>query len=350
VEVRSDAGTVLVLDCGTGAAQLGRALVGTGAVRGALLIGHTHWDHIQGLPFFAPLFEPGGEWDVYGPRGLGGSLATTLAGQMQYQYFPVTLEQLGAQVRYHDLVEGSFQFDDLTVTAQYLNHPAMTLGYRIEGDGVSVAYACDHEPFDPTLAHGGDLSASAPDLRHVEFLSGVDLLIHDAQYVAAEYHTKRGWGHSTVEYALEVARLADVGELALTHHDPLRDDDALDVILSWAREQGFTGTVSAAAEGDVRELRSTGLPRHAGVRESAVREPSQQDLAATVVLTARDPDVDVAVRAAAGAEGMPVEAAHESASPEGVVVVDHDEDTGVLERLRRLLESGSRPSVLAVTR
>jgi phosphoribosyl 1,2-cyclic phosphodiesterase len=350
VEVRSDAGTVLVLDCGTGAAQLGRALVAAGEVRGGLLIGHTHWDHIQGLPFFAPLFEPGGEWDVYGPRGLGGSLATTLAGQMQYQYFPVTLEQLGAQVRYHDLVEGSFQVGDLTITAQYLNHPAMTLGYRIEGDGVGVAYACDHEPFDPTLAHGGDLTASAPDLRHVEFLSGVDLLVHDAQYVAAEYLTRRGWGHSTVEYALEVARLAGVGELVLTHHDPLRDDDALDQIVGWAREQGFAGTVSAASEGDVRELRTSGPPRHVGTRESAVREPSPQDLASTVVLTARDPDVGEAVRAAAGAEGMPVEAAHESASPGGVVVVDHDQDTDVLERLRVLLDSGVRPSVLAVTR
>jgi phosphoribosyl 1,2-cyclic phosphodiesterase len=350
VEVRSDAGTVLVLDCGTGAAQLGRALVAAGEVRGGLLIGHTHWDHIQGLPFFAPLFEPGGEWDVYGPRGLGGSLATTLAGQMQYQYFPVTLEQLGAQVRYHDLVEGSFQVGDLTITAQYLNHPAMTLGYRIEGDGVGVAYACDHEPFDPTLAHGGDLTASAPDLRHVEFLSGVDLLVHDAQYVAAEYQTRRGWGHSTVEYALEVARLAGVGELVLTHHDPLRDDDALDQIVGWAREQGFAGTVSAASEGDVRELRTSGPPRHVGTRESAVREPSPQDLASTVVLTARDPDVGEAVRAAAGAEGMPVEAAHESASPGGVVVGDHDQDTDVLERLRVLLDSGVRPSVLAVTR
>jgi phosphoribosyl 1,2-cyclic phosphodiesterase len=350
VEVRSDAGTVLVLDCGTGAAQLGRALQSTGEVQGALLISHTHWDHIQGLPFFAPLFQPGGEWDVYGPRGLGGSLATTLAGQMQYQYFPVTVEQLDAQVRYHDLVEGSFQVGDLAITAQYLNHPAMTLGYRIEGDGVSVAYACDHEPFDPSLAHGGDLAASAPDLRHVEFLSGVDLLIHDAQYVAAEYQTKRGWGHSTVEYALEVARSAGVAELVLTHHDPLREDDAIDTILGWARSQGFGGRVSAAIEGEVRDLRASGTPRHAGTRESAVREPSPQDLASTVVLAARDADVGRAVRAAAGAEGMPVEAAHESASPEGVVVVDHDEDTEVLERLRVLMDSGVRPSVLAVTR
>ena len=155
--------------------------------RGALLIGHTHWDHIQGLPFFAPLFQQGAEWSVYGPRGLGHSLGATLAGQMHYQYFPVTLEQLGSRVSYHDLVEGVFEVEDLRVTAQYLNHPALTLGYRVEGDGATVAYVCDHEPFDPLLAGGGDLSASSPDARHVQFLTGVDLLVHDAQYVAAEY-------------------------------------------------------------------------------------------------------------------------------------------------------------------
>jgi phosphoribosyl 1,2-cyclic phosphodiesterase len=260
VELRADDGTIVVLDCGTGARALGHELVAEAeargdVARGALVISHTHWDHIQGLPFFAPLFQHGGEWHVYGPRGVGQSLATTLAGQMQHEYFPVTLQELEARVTYHDLLEGVFEVGSLQITAQYLNHPALTLGYRIEGDGVSVAYACDHEPFDPALASGGDLATSPLDARHVAFVSGVDLLVHDAQYLAGEYAQKRGWGHSTVEYAVEVACQAGVKELVLTHHDPQRDDESLEGALRWARARavarGFAGRVTLAAEGRV---------------------------------------------------------------------------------------------------
>src|SRR5690348_10627503 len=186
IEVRSDAGSVVVLDCGTGARGLGQVLAreraaGEAPAGGSLLIGHTHWDHIQGLPFFAPLFEPHAEWHIYGPRGLNDSLAQTPSGQMQYQYFPVTVEQLSATVRFHDLLEGTFEVGDLRITTQYLNHPALTLGYRIEGDGVSVVYACDHEPFDPGLAPGGDVTSSPSDARHAAFMAEADLVIHDAQ-------------------------------------------------------------------------------------------------------------------------------------------------------------------------
>ncbi|MET0880205.1 MAG: MBL fold metallo-hydrolase, partial [Acidimicrobiales bacterium] len=131
VEVRSDAGSIVVLDCGTGAHGLGEDIVarnGGEPMEGHLLIGHTHWDHIQGLPFFAPLFQPGSSWHIYGPRGLAGSLSEILAGQMQYAYFPVSIEQLTATVDYHDLIEGTFDIDDITVTSRYLNHPALTLG------------------------------------------------------------------------------------------------------------------------------------------------------------------------------------------------------------------------------
>src|SRR5262252_534967 len=146
VEVRSAGGAVLVLDCGTGGHALGQALMAARAgSRGHLLISHTHWDHIQGIPFFAPLFVPGSEWDIYAPRGFGQTLRDTLAGQMQYSYFPVGIEQLGATIRYHELVEGRLRIDDIEVTSRYLNHPALTLGYRIEADGVAMVYACDHE-------------------------------------------------------------------------------------------------------------------------------------------------------------------------------------------------------------
>ena len=143
VEVRTQGGTLLVLDAGTGLRPLGEALAAQGdaAHHGHLLIGHTHWDHIQGFPFFAPLFKAGNQWDVYAPRGFGASLRETLAGQMQYTYFPISLDAMGATIRYHDLVEGSFTIDDARVTARYLNHPALTLGYRVETCGAVVVYS-----------------------------------------------------------------------------------------------------------------------------------------------------------------------------------------------------------------
>ena len=159
VEVRSAAGTLVVLDCGTGSFGLGQALAAevrakATPLHGHVLITHTHWDHIQGMPFFAPFFMPGHEWDLYAPRGLIGSLRETLCGQMQSTYFPVSLDQLGAAIRYHELVEGEFNIADIHVRAQYLNHTALTLGYRLEADGAAIVYACDHEPYARQLATG----------------------------------------------------------------------------------------------------------------------------------------------------------------------------------------------------
>ena len=133
VEVRGDDGTLIVLDCGTGAHGLGQALTTAGAppCDGHLLITHTHWDHIQGFPFFAPLFVPGNTWDIYAPGAIGQQLERTLAGQMEYKYFPVTLAQLGATIRFHNLAEGHFAVGGVQVTTQYLNHPALALGYRL---------------------------------------------------------------------------------------------------------------------------------------------------------------------------------------------------------------------------
>src|SRR6478672_4140384 len=228
IEVRTDAGTLLVLDCGTGAHALGLSLVKEGPkpLRGHLLIGHTHWDHIQGFPFFAPLFVKGNEWDIYAPAGLGTHLRDTLAGQMQYTYFPLSLSELGATLRYHELSEGTFAIGDVRVTARYMNHPALTLGYRLEVGGACVVYATDHEPYEHALAMPDHKHKPArPDHReeqaHVDFLSGADLVIHDAQYTAHEYPQKVGWGHSTVEYVVETAILAGAKKLALFHHDPL---------------------------------------------------------------------------------------------------------------------------------
>ena len=272
VEVRSKSGTLAILDVGTGAAALGRELMARGELlSGHILISHTHWDHIQGIPFFAPLFVPGFEWDIYAPRGISQSLRQTLSGQMQSTYFPVTIEQLGATIRYHELVEGRLRIGDIDVTTRYLNHPALTLGYRLEVDGVAFVYACDHEPHSHALATGiGDILGE--DRHHAEFLAGADLVVHDAQYLASEYPYKIGWGHSTIEYAFAVARLAKVEQLALTHHDPIRDDAAIDALVDRLRsesQQVAGPRIVAAAEGHEIELSSRTLVAAAGPRFSA---------------------------------------------------------------------------------
>ena len=278
-------------------------------LRGHILISHTHWDHIQGIPFFEPLFAPGNEWDIYGPKGLGQSLREALAGQMQYAYFPVTLDQCGAKIRYHDLVEGTFDIDDIKVSTRYLNHPALTLGYRFEADGVTVVYACDHEPHSRMLATGqGEISGQ--DLRHAEFVSGADLLIHDAQYTAEEYPDKIGWGHSPVEYVVNLGQHARVKRVALTHHDPLRDDDAIDRLVANVRTKLQRGAspldVFAAVEGQIVEVapsRPQDSARQAGdfqaetPIESALVEPS-------VLLGVADTKLAAALSEAIRAEGI----------------------------------------------
>jgi ribonuclease BN (tRNA processing enzyme) len=229
VEVRTDAGTLIVIDCGTGAHDLGLELVASGAAgrSGHLLISHTHWDHIQGLPFFAPLFSPGSRWDVYGPRGVRQSLQETLAGQMRSAYFPVALEGLGADIRVHELVEGTLWIGDVRVATRYLNHPALTLGYRLQADRATLVYASDHGPHARELASGHG-RVDGEDLRHAGFLRGADFVIHDAQFTPAEYGDRAGWGHSTGEYAARMCQLAGARTLALTHHDPRRSDGGVD--------------------------------------------------------------------------------------------------------------------------
>jgi phosphoribosyl 1,2-cyclic phosphodiesterase len=251
-----------VLDCGTGAYDLGQALLASSKspLCGHILFSHMHWDHIQGFPFFAPFFVRDGQWDVYGPGGLGESLHDRLSGQMQSTYFPVELDNLVANIDYHDLVEGSFEIGDIRITARYLNHTALTLGYRLEMDGISVVYSCDHEPYSRTLEPNEPVSEL--DRGHSDFLADADLVIHDSQFTDAEYSARRGWGHSPFEYVLEVAQLGKVKHLALTHHDPMRTDDALDQIVEFARANLIANEaktqVFAAADCQVIEIHSCG--------------------------------------------------------------------------------------------
>ena len=182
---------------------------------------------------------------------------------MESTYFPVALESLGATIRYWDLLKGTFQVDDIRVSTHHLNHPALTLAYRIEADGATIVYACDHEVYSHAAADG-NVRLEGPDLRHAEFIAGADLLIHDAQYTAAEYPTKVNWGHSTIEYAMLVAREANVRQLALTHHDPSRTDEQIDALVVSARdtmrECRSPIEVFAASEGLTIEVQPAASP------------------------------------------------------------------------------------------
>ncbi len=316
VELRSNSGTLLVIDCGTGAHNLGQSLLAEPEqpIRGHMLISHTHWDHIQGIPFFDPLFEPDNQWDIYAPHNLGQSVRDTLAGQMQYNYFPVTIEALGAKIAYHDLVEGTFEVGDISVKTQYLNHPALTMGYRLECDGVAVVYACDHEQFPREHSNGSSI-LGAQNMRHVEFLRDADLVIHDAQYTESEYHKKAGWGHSTHEYAVEVCRAANVKQLALTHHDPLRTDDEMDEIVSRINDDleadGAGLRVFGAAEGAEITLQPRpGSGRRLANRwSSAVQSVVPAVTEQSVLLAAADTATRESIEAAAAAENLQL-AAH----------------------------------------
>jgi CheY-like chemotaxis protein/glyoxylase-like metal-dependent hydrolase (beta-lactamase superfamily II) len=294
VEVRGDDGTLIVLDCGTGAHGLGQALLAQGPrCDGHLMITHTHWDHIQGFPFFAPLFVPGNTWDIYAPGKLGHQLEQTLSGQMEYNYFPVTLGQLAATIRFHDLAEGEFAIGGVRVVARYLNHPALTLGYRLESGGTSIVYSVDHEPHVPNpAARTGGEAQHKEDQRHIDFLADADLVIHDSQYTIAEYPQKTGWGHTPAEWAVDYALAARARRLALTHHDPLRDDDAVDRVLELCRRRakaaGSDIEVFAASEGQVLHFARRGAQAPAADRPP---QAATSQAPPTLLIADDDPEI-----------------------------------------------------------
>lgn len=219
----------LILDGGTGLAALGASL-GVAPVRAAVAFTHVHWDHIQGVPFFSPIWHPDAELVLAGRADLRASLTA----QMRPPTFPVPLEATRARIGWTALDSlKPWAYGPFTVTPLALDdHPDGVLVYRVAAGGRTVVFATDVE-------HGNEL-----DPRLLRFAAGADLLVHDAQYRAAEYPMRRGWGHSTWEQAVDVADHAGCGRLALFHHDPTRGDAELDDIEAEAASRR-PGTVIA---------------------------------------------------------------------------------------------------------
>jgi phosphoribosyl 1,2-cyclic phosphodiesterase len=251
VELRLCDGTVLVLDGGTGLRELGRALVeerAPGPIH--LLVTHVHWDHIMGIPFFAPVYRRDTTVVVH-PLTVGGAMRT-LGNEELFdgKHFPLRLHQLPSTlVRPQPPPEPSdqpWEIGSARITRVPLNHPGGSTGFRIDdADGASVAFLTDNELEPP-----GTKVVSSGELAR--FARGAGLLIHDAQYVEEDLPDKLGWGHSTVQQVLQLAQAAEVRCLALYHHDPDRTDDALDGVAreaqAWWREHVQAGRVLVAAE------------------------------------------------------------------------------------------------------
>jgi phosphoribosyl 1,2-cyclic phosphodiesterase len=230
----------LVLDGGTGLKVLGDA-IGFVPVEATLLFTHVHWDHIQGVPFFVPAYNPKAKLTFMGARRAAGSLRDALASQMSPPRFPVTLDTLTAQMQFLEIDDHPFQRGPFRITPCDLNHPDGVFAYRIEAGGKSVVFATDVEHTDGRV-----------DERVVRLADGADLLIHDAQFTIPEYRgqvgpSRRGWGHSTWNDAVAVGALAGVGRLLLFHHDPSRGDD--DVATIEAEARTLYAPASAAREG-----------------------------------------------------------------------------------------------------
>jgi phosphoribosyl 1,2-cyclic phosphodiesterase len=222
VEVSLDNGTVLVLDAGTGIVELGLDLARRGAKSVQLLLTHLHLDHVEGLRFFAPMWNPEVELDIWGPPSPVSSLRERIARAFSPPLFPIDLHDVPARVRFHDVPREPWDLDGAAMYADLVLHPGPTLGFRIEADGVAAAYIPDHEP-----AFAGVRGRPSDWISGSGIAEEVDLLLHDAQYSAEEYEARMGWGHSSVDDAVEFAETVDARRLVLFHHEPQHDDDEL---------------------------------------------------------------------------------------------------------------------------
>jgi phosphoribosyl 1,2-cyclic phosphodiesterase len=232
LEVRLGDGTLLVLDAGTGIHPLGLEL-GPDVPRTIhLLLTHLHFDHLEGLGFFAPLWVAETDLHLWGPPSPVRSLEERIARYFSPPLFPVQLSDVPAQMTFHDVPDEEWEIGSARLLAQPVSHPGPTVGYRLSEDGRSLAYIPDHEP-----ALGVDLSTVAPEwMSGYALAEGVDFLLHDSQYSEDEYPARAGWGHSSVEQAVAFARISHARRLLMFHHDPDHGDEDLEGLLRRAGE------------------------------------------------------------------------------------------------------------------
>lgn len=257
VEVTAASGETLVLDAGTGMRPLGVRLAREGVEQVHVLLTHLHLDHLQGLGFFRPLFDPNVRVRIWGPPSPVQPLADRIATYLSPPLFPVRLRDIPCSVSFHDAPEQAITVGSVTIRAALVTHQGPTVGYRIEEDGRAITYLPDHEP-----SLGADLDSLPVDwISGHDLAKGADVLLHDAQYGDAEYPHHVGWGHSSVGHVVAFARKAEVERLVLFHHDPYHTDDELEALVDEARDIWGDGCdcVCPAWEGMTIELDGDGV-------------------------------------------------------------------------------------------
>jgi len=252
VTVHLSDGSLLILDAGTGIRPLGMALGHDHPKRIDIFITHLHTDHIEGLRFFDPIWDPSVELNVWGPPSPIRELRSRIAPYFAPPFFPVHLRNIPSHPEFRDTPTTTWRIGSASVTAQLVKHPGPTVGYRVEENGAALAYLPDHEP-----ALGSDLSTvEAEWISGNALAEGAAVLLHDAQYTQEEYVERVGWGHSSTEDVVTFARRAGSRRLVLFHHDPLHTDEQLERILARANELRASGDaeVELAREGMTFEL------------------------------------------------------------------------------------------------
>jgi phosphoribosyl 1,2-cyclic phosphodiesterase len=251
VEVVLENGTGLVLDAGSGIRQLGIELLGRGIHTIHLLLTHLHLDHLEGLRFFAPLFDKRVTLEIWGPPSPVSSLQERIVRSFSPPLFPIDVRRVPAQVGFHDVPRRTWKINGAVLSADLIAHPGPTLGFRIESGGASLAYLPDHEP-----ALGGPISEASRDwISGSSLAENADLLLHDAQWRDDEYAERLGWGHSSATDAVAFARASGARRLLLFHHDPSHSDDMLEGMQADVKElSGTEEPPTLAREGMVVEV------------------------------------------------------------------------------------------------